>query len=821
MSKTNDIIARALAAKAAGGAAGKQDKLISGLNIQTINGHDILKPGNLAIRTWQEFEQGWPTTGTTKSLCDAVNADATAVAGMGYMGECTFSDLPTGISNAEIQVEVYKGTGTSNKVLHLICTSGNVAPYRWELTYWNNGTSYSGWKEIGGGGSVDTLVTETTYAHLKNLRDNGQLIPGMNYRITDFVTMVGSQETEARSAGHQFDVIVQALTTRELSEDAKADYHYGDTYFKSLGDADFIPDLQAEDIINEYLFINGTESHYKFPLEFAEFGTDQQGRKYIAVDGGDFWDKYVYEGQQDYDGQTYDRWECINDTARGTKVVLTNIIIVAQEVINAILPAWELKYCLDNDTDRFAWACKTDGIEAIKVRQQGSDYIYKRDPSQDYQAGMTYWKAFIYVENSDEKDFDEITDWDNADINDVIFFSYYVIGGEDRDGTSEILQKKAPSPDGKGVVYYMKDEWNNECWYDFKNIQFKRYTCTATNSAIVTAFSGDYFGTKSICGGAETYPLNYTLEENDFTWYYTFNGLDTDAGDSYDMSIPRRVSEATIQFLINDGTGQDLLDSCHDNKIKPCHLQYMEDSNYNLGKSILNNIVMLGQFYDDQGQGDYPTTSKCYNNIFDPECHDMTFGNSTFDLKCGSYCSGITCADYCGTNVFGFSCQVINLGNTCYDNKFGDRTTYVELGDGSSQNIFRGNHWNINFRKGNCRNIIGSYASTLDLGQDSSYNKINSGSITFGASCSYNIIGEGSSSIKFGDNNSVTNYCSYNIIDSGVTNVKITTNGTSAIQQLQYVHIHSGIKNTIIVVPTKGQSYSIDYYANNSEEYYI
>ena len=27
---------------------------------------------------------------------------------------------------------------------------------------------------------------------------------------------------------------------------------------------------------------------------------------------------------------------------------------------------------------------------------------------------------------------------------------------------------------GKGVIYYMKDEWNNECGYDFKNIQFKK-----------------------------------------------------------------------------------------------------------------------------------------------------------------------------------------------------------------------------------------------------------------------------------------------------------------------------------------------------------
>jgi hypothetical protein len=56
-------------------------------------------------------------------------------------------------------------------------------------------------------------------------------------------------------------------------------------------------------------------------------------------------------------------------------------------VVIANIPAWELKYCFDNDINRFAWA----------------------DPSE-----------------------------------------------------------------GKGVIYYMKDEHGNECPYDFKNIQFLR-----------------------------------------------------------------------------------------------------------------------------------------------------------------------------------------------------------------------------------------------------------------------------------------------------------------------------------------------------------
>lgn len=37
----------------------------------------------------------------------------------------------------------------------------------------------------------------------------------------------------------------------------------------------------------------------------------------------------------------------------------------------------------------------------------------------------------------------------------------------------------ADPDNGKGVIYYMKDEFNNECPYDFKNIMFIRYKLDA------------------------------------------------------------------------------------------------------------------------------------------------------------------------------------------------------------------------------------------------------------------------------------------------------------------------------------------------------
>ena len=92
-----------------------------------------------------------------------------------------------------------------------------------------------------GGGGVAPM-TEITWSALKALRDGGQLTPGMQYRITDYNTIVtgyydlslmGAQGYMhyGTSAGHAFDVIVTADDESTLSENARAALHDGDTYF--------------------------------------------------------------------------------------------------------------------------------------------------------------------------------------------------------------------------------------------------------------------------------------------------------------------------------------------------------------------------------------------------------------------------------------------------------------------------------------------------------------------------------------------------------------------------------------------------------------
>lgn len=129
-------------------------------SIKTINNNSLVGSGNVELSTYLPFGT-WATTGTTKLFCDAIAADTSAVKGKAYLGEVTFSDLPSSMANGEVIVEIMDGTTAANKVIVLTLNSGNVAPYMWRYTYWNQGNNVSGWQTwatTAQGAKADTAV---------------------------------------------------------------------------------------------------------------------------------------------------------------------------------------------------------------------------------------------------------------------------------------------------------------------------------------------------------------------------------------------------------------------------------------------------------------------------------------------------------------------------------------------------------------------------------------------------------------------------------------------------------------------------------------
>jgi len=237
-------------------------------------------------------------------------------------------------------MEAYSNMGKpNNSIGHVKLPGESVQRPIVPQQLWDGTTNYAA--------SLPTLTEDSkillsavsvTYAQLRTLMNNNQLLAGAFYRITDFVTTTAQPRT--RSAGHQFDLIVHAISSNELSEDANATQHSGDTYFA-----------------------------------------------------------------------------------------------------NSNLGAWIIKYSFANDTSRFAWADTTNG---------------------------------------------------------------------------------------KGVIYYLKDEFWNECGYDFKNIQFARYKVTTCEKAptLVDNYCGMIANTRP--DGYTDCLLSMSIDLNDYKYYYTFDCYQTD-----------------------------------------------------------------------------------------------------------------------------------------------------------------------------------------------------------------------------------------------------------------------------------------------------
>jgi len=184
-----------------------------------------------------------------------------------------------------------------------------------------------------------------------------------------------------------------------------------------------------------------------------------------------------------------------------------------------------------------------------------------------------------------------------------------------------------PDPtNGKGVIYWLKDEYNNECPYDFKNIQFKRV-------------------------------------ENDVdNWYYTFTWVNN-SGDIQDASV----------VGYNIGYDSDKYYGVHDNIIKSLSSVDVGIENRTCFSVYLNNIVFIsnstessnffGIFNNIFGINNHTFTFKynCSCNTFGDDCYDFTFGNN---------CYYNVFKQYCHNNVFGDKCNGNTFGNSCGNNEF-------------------------------------------------------------------------------------------------------------------------------------------------------
>lgn len=210
----------------------------------------------------------------------------------------------------------------------------------------------------------------------------------------------------------------------------------------------------------------------------------------------------------------------------------------------------------------------------------------------------------------------------------------------------------ADEANGKGVIYRMIDEWNNDCPYDFKNIIFLQETLP--NGVEIVGFIPDQY-------------------------YYTFSWV-AENGEIQDCSL-------VGQSLKNDEGG---FTGCYENIIEACDLYHF--GSFSSFGYALNNIVFIstwelesGLFYGIYGNMLGPNCHNitggnyCFNNHFGTGCSIVFIGDDSFDNTLGDYNSNILLPASCGRNEFGSTCTSIKLYLGSYGNKFGFECSNINV----------------------------------------------------------------------------------------------------------------------------------------------
>ena len=544
---------------------------------------------------------------------------------------------------------------------------------------------------ISGGGGGGGLIA-TTWANLVELRDNAELVKGAYYRITDYnfvTTKLGVQ-----SGNHQFDIVVLAISESMLSESAYAVKHAGDHYFErevTEGGIEWLYTLYVDDYGENY----GNEPmNHQDDLHSADEFCDS-GVLTHPDTGDDVPVLYKTDtGEYDIDDPDYDD---------------TYFYEGIYELDGDEYDMWS-KY--ERDPDTGDWVFMQQYALTPIVVEDGELVVSPIPETKIVPVNMNAWELKYCLDN--DKD---LFDWAETD--------------------------------GKGVIYYLKDEFGNEAPYDFKNAMFRRYQVSSASYSVLNNLRNLYLYLDGCFG----------LNRNDnIKYWYTFASADG----------------------ITDGS---LFGECTYNTIKP--YVYLSSK----GKNIkgLNNIVLQNANRNELGYNCYDITlltivsdNKLYycrdicgqafsGNEIMANCYALTFDRSS------------NCHYGDGTrSSYGRSVDAAKTGSGCMEINFGDSCSGIELAN-------------------SCRKIT--------FGQWCYSNSIGSGcsDITMGNYCSYIDIGKLCLNITF------TNYYRYIDIEDNVSSLTFTTTGGNTSTYVQYVKVCKGVNNKQIA-PTRRVTYEQIYY---------
>lgn len=614
-------------------------------------------------------------------------------------------------------------SSVGNTTTHNIATKSDFNTFKEEIeeTITNLEDKYALKEEI------SQPMINITYFDLLSLRDSADLVPGQLYRITNYKCTTTQEDTS--SAGHKFDIIVRADSESLLNENAWATYHYNedgavDGYFKekikileeatlkegvvledmiiigksmedSAAEIDYggagdtwswkeddylttwispkygfevpaifdpdpdqtgsdcvyiyedtlnmpidnslvklryaLSDIETEDIYHDEDSIkdyyNDVIVDFKYDEDDCPVIYKTQSFAYITTD---YEDKFVYEGEYEFNGDTYSMW--IKRDSEGDS---NGLVWLTDSIVN---------------NGRFIYSI--DELKAAVVYRVVDKWV-------EYLQGTIFNQCARFTDNvvnatwySQIKQNANLAAWE---------LKYSLDNDENRFYWADI-------ENGRGVIYYMKDEYNNECPYDFKNILFNDcYTFNwHTNVPLDLSILGN----------------NGSLVDDDGSVRGVYNNIikpyyEPDGRNSQRLN--------NIVFDEDSGWDSGWFYGCYDNQFNyNCHDIYFENH-------CTNNIFGIGCYSNTFADSCYSNTlgNYCYSNTFGSTCNNNIFGNRCRSNVFDNECFRNTFGDYYANNTFGANCSDNTFGNYCYDNTFEDFCCYNTFGVNCYGNTFR------------------------------------------------------------------------------------------------------------------------------------
>lgn len=253
----------------------------------------------------------------------------------------------------------------------------------------------------------------------------------------------------------------------------------------------------------------------------------------------------------------------------------------------------------------------------------------------------------------------------------------------------------ADAENGKGVIYRMIDEWGNDCPFDFKNVQFKRFKIT------------ECAGSPSLVGKYGVSGVDaYTVDSTVGYWCYAFSMIDLNDSLTHDVSLEQDV------YPNNGG----YYSKTHNNVIGTMFGSMRLGDDWTELLVLANNVFVTDtdiclMVYD--GEKYTSGVFLGYNsNVFGNGCLLNSFGNACNSNTLGDTCDFNTFGDSCSRNALGDACSSNTLGEACNSNTFGDSCSYNTLGSNCIYNTLGGA----------CSyNSMGGYCGSNTLGDDCSY----------------------------------------------------------------------------------------------------